>query len=201
VFPKELAPNLFEQARYKRRMVHKELQNFNWIRNLKQLNSKTLLEEFILLFPTISEIHLSEHKDTIYWRWTGSGEYSAASAYEVQFLVHSLDSELQPFGRHSLNPNAASLLGWQYKGRHPRLTICSRRTGPALLFVPFATVKMRPMITYLLNAIFLKLFGTKSLMNFICTQPFDRSKKEMSHSGCKQFRGFQGRSSRGRQRV
>ena len=31
--PKELAPNLFAQARFKFRSVHDELKNYNWIRN------------------------------------------------------------------------------------------------------------------------------------------------------------------------
>jgi hypothetical protein len=46
-----------------------------------------LLDEFVLLFSIPNDIHLSEEKDTIAWRWTTSGEYSVASAYAVQFLV------------------------------------------------------------------------------------------------------------------
>jgi hypothetical protein len=38
------------QAHYKYRTVHKELQNINWIKNHKQINSKELMaDEFILV--------------------------------------------------------------------------------------------------------------------------------------------------------
>jgi hypothetical protein len=52
VSPKELVLN----ANFKSTTVHKELLNMNWIKNLKQINTEELLEEFILLFNTLSEI-------------------------------------------------------------------------------------------------------------------------------------------------
>jgi hypothetical protein len=52
VSPKELVLN----ANLKSTTVHKELLNMNWIKNLKQINTEELLEEFILLFNTLSEI-------------------------------------------------------------------------------------------------------------------------------------------------
>jgi hypothetical protein len=90
VSPRELAPGLYAQVRYKSRTVYKELQNFNWICNIKQLNTETLLDEFVLLFSTLTEIQHNDQKDSIFWRWTTTGEYSAASAYEVQFLARSI---------------------------------------------------------------------------------------------------------------
>jgi hypothetical protein len=59
--PKELAPELFKVARYKRRSVKTELKNSNWIKNMKEVSSESHLEDFILflwpwhlnLFPTI----------------------------------------------------------------------------------------------------------------------------------------------------
>lgn len=91
VAPKELAPNLYKQARLKYHTVHKELSNSNWIRNLRNLNSETLIEEFVLLFATISDIQLTEEKDRIRWRWTPNGIYTTASAYQVQFCGSYLD--------------------------------------------------------------------------------------------------------------
>jgi hypothetical protein len=58
----------------------------NWIKNLKHINFETLIDEFILLFTALNDVSLNEEKDTIVWRWTRLGEYSAASAYEIQFL-------------------------------------------------------------------------------------------------------------------
>lgn len=67
------------------RMVHKELTNANWIRNLRNLNSEALIEEFVLLFAAISDIQLTQQKDKIKWRWTQNGVYTTTSAYQVQF--------------------------------------------------------------------------------------------------------------------
>jgi hypothetical protein len=86
VSPKELAPNLHRQACFKHRTVHKEMQHFSWIRNIRSIDSEDLFDEFILLFNALQGIHLSDHKDSIHWNWTSSGEYSAASAYEAQFM-------------------------------------------------------------------------------------------------------------------
>jgi hypothetical protein len=78
-----LAPNHYKQARFKFRIVQKELQNFKWVRNLKLTNTEQLIDEFVLLFSTLSEISLNTSSDSIYWHWTSSGEYTATSAYEA----------------------------------------------------------------------------------------------------------------------
>jgi hypothetical protein len=83
--PKELASNLFIVSRYKRRNVNVELRNNNWIRNLRNINSADLSEEFTLLFLAISVVELSDKKDAIYWKWASNGQYSVKSAYEAQF--------------------------------------------------------------------------------------------------------------------
>jgi hypothetical protein len=80
--PKELASNLFQVARMKGRTLYKELQNMNWIRNLRDINSSALLEEFILLFMALSDVELSDQQDNIRWKWTKHGQYTVASAYE-----------------------------------------------------------------------------------------------------------------------
>jgi hypothetical protein len=84
--PMCMAPNLYLQARYKFRSGHKELQNYNWIKNLKLINTEVLLEEFLLLFHALNDVSLNKLKDTIFWRWNRSGRYTAASAYDMQFL-------------------------------------------------------------------------------------------------------------------
>jgi hypothetical protein len=86
VSPKDLAPNLFKQARFKFRTVQKELNNMNWISNLKQVNTDDLLDEFVLLFTTLSEVQLNNDHVAILWKWTSSGEYTTTSAYKAQFL-------------------------------------------------------------------------------------------------------------------
>jgi hypothetical protein len=66
--------------------VSRELTNYNWIRNLRQVNSEYLLDEFFMLYTTLSEVHLNDVPDSIFWRWMPSGEYTTASAYDIQFL-------------------------------------------------------------------------------------------------------------------
>jgi hypothetical protein len=81
-----MAPHLYTHARCKFRIVHTELRNLNWIKNLKKVNTQTLLDEFILLFTTLNDIQLIDEKDAIFSKWTTSEECSVASAYEAQFL-------------------------------------------------------------------------------------------------------------------
>jgi hypothetical protein len=86
VSPRELAPNLYNQAHFKHRTVHKELQQWNWVKNLKRIDTEELLDEFILLFSMLSDVQLSDDRDVIAWRWSSNGEYTASSAYQAQFL-------------------------------------------------------------------------------------------------------------------
>jgi hypothetical protein len=71
--PKDLAPNLFKIARYKRRTVSKELHNDNWVRNLENIDSEILIEEFTMLFMALSNVTLNDQQDIISWRWTPDG--------------------------------------------------------------------------------------------------------------------------------
>jgi hypothetical protein len=84
--PRNIAPNLYGQVRFRFRSVQKELKNNSWIRNLKQVGTETLLEEFVSLFVALREVQLSDSKDFITWRWTANKVYSTKSAYETQFL-------------------------------------------------------------------------------------------------------------------
>jgi hypothetical protein len=86
ISPQQLAPKLYMQARFKLRSVHEELQNQNWIKNLKHVDSEELLGEFILLYQALSEIQLNWEKDTIHWIWNRNGVYSAAFTYDAQFI-------------------------------------------------------------------------------------------------------------------
>jgi hypothetical protein len=83
--PKDVAPTLYGLTRFKQRSVNKELHNLNWIRSLPDINTSTQLEEFALLFMALEPVHLNQHKDTITWKWTASGDFSVASAYDIQF--------------------------------------------------------------------------------------------------------------------
>jgi hypothetical protein len=64
---KDLSPNLFNMAHFKIISVHDELRNNNWISNLQNINSTSLMEEFIQLFMALESVVLNDHKDLISW--------------------------------------------------------------------------------------------------------------------------------------
>jgi hypothetical protein len=119
VSPKDLAPSLFDQARFKFRTVAKELRNWNWIRNLKQTNTEQLLDEFILLFSALNGVQLSEDKDAIAWKWTSSGDYSAASAYDIRFLGAVRAFRASTIWKASTEPRCRSFAWLALQGKAP----------------------------------------------------------------------------------
>ncbi|PUZ49690.1 hypothetical protein GQ55_7G345400 [Panicum hallii var. hallii] len=43
------------------------------------------MADFVNLWDLVHEVELSDTVDSITWRWKNDGEYSAKSAYEIQF--------------------------------------------------------------------------------------------------------------------
>ena len=43
------------------------------------------MAEFIHLWDLVQQVQLSNQGDKIEWKWTANGEYSAKSAYLIQF--------------------------------------------------------------------------------------------------------------------
>jgi hypothetical protein len=82
--PRELTPNLYSLARFKKRSMASELNNLNWVRNLGHVNTLNILEEFTMLFMALDSIQLHDHNDLIRWRWTSNGKFSVSSAYKCQ---------------------------------------------------------------------------------------------------------------------
>jgi hypothetical protein len=82
---RDIASNLYQSTRFKRRLIHIKLQNFKWIRNLGQINTPAWLEEYAMLFTTLSSIQLNDQTDEITWRWMTNEKYTMASTYECQF--------------------------------------------------------------------------------------------------------------------
>jgi hypothetical protein len=56
--PKDIAPNLYREARFKTRLVHTGMRNLNWIRNLRNINTSSLMEDYIMLHLNLSSIFL-----------------------------------------------------------------------------------------------------------------------------------------------
>ena len=86
--PRNLAPHLFELVQRKHKIVAQELANNSWISALQnKITNATQLEEFVSLWIRIKRVPLnSEIEDSITWKWTPDGIYSARSSYQAQFI-------------------------------------------------------------------------------------------------------------------
>lgn len=86
--PKHIAPLIFDISRSKRWSVRKAIQNGAWVDKIRFSNGLTVahIQEFISLWTLVTQVQLQDnHLDTITWKLTTSGHYSAATAYKAQF--------------------------------------------------------------------------------------------------------------------
>jgi hypothetical protein len=84
--PRNIAPALFDKSKRKNFSVFKALTNQVWIANLGHLTTTEELYQFVLLWGKLQNVVLDpEVQDAISWRWTVDGEYTAQSAYKIQF--------------------------------------------------------------------------------------------------------------------
>jgi hypothetical protein len=85
VAPIDLAPDLFKLAWRKNNCVAVDLSNDNWTRGLWRMTTAQEMAQFINLWELLQEVQLTDASDTITWRWTEHGSYTAKSAYLAQF--------------------------------------------------------------------------------------------------------------------
>jgi hypothetical protein len=81
-------PNLFRQSRRKNRSVAAALTDETWIKDLMHDVTPDMLGEYIMLWMLIDEVAFdptNQQSDEITWTRTANGEYSASSAYLMQF--------------------------------------------------------------------------------------------------------------------
>jgi hypothetical protein len=87
--PKEIAPKIFESSKRKKCKVEQAIVNRYWIASITIDNtfSETHLAQFIELWQLVNGVQLqSGVEDSVVWKLTANGQYSAASAYNLQFL-------------------------------------------------------------------------------------------------------------------
>ena len=82
----DLFPDLFRLAWRKNKIVKEELVQHNWTRGLWRMQSVEEMADFVLLWDSVQGLQLSNTPDSIAWKWTADGVYTAKSAYEAQFL-------------------------------------------------------------------------------------------------------------------
>jgi hypothetical protein len=140
--PKELAPNLYLRARFKYRIVFTKLKKLNWIRNIRDISSPSLLEEFILLFMALSQVELTLEKDRIKWRWTTDGQYIVKSAYECQFQGSIQQPLFHAMWEARSEPKCFFFAWLAMHDRCSQLIICLGKTGLVNIIAPSACVCM-----------------------------------------------------------
>lgn len=87
--PKDIAPKIYEISNKKNCSVHKALTNAYWISQVKAALVISLehIAQFVTLWERFTHIHLDPTmRDSISWKFTSDGQYSASSAYRTQFI-------------------------------------------------------------------------------------------------------------------
>jgi len=85
--PATLYPVLFKHSKRKNRIVQDALTEDKWIRDVDHNMSHQVIQEFVSLWERLQEVILqpTQH-DQITWLHTSDGQYSASSAYRLQFM-------------------------------------------------------------------------------------------------------------------
>ena len=83
--PKDIAPDCFRWAWRKNHSVAAALTARQWMRGLHRMNTEPAARQFVVLWNRLQQVRLADQEDTVSWRFTANGTYSASSAYDVQF--------------------------------------------------------------------------------------------------------------------
>uniref|UniRef100_J3M7K7 Histone H2A/H2B/H3 domain-containing protein n=1 Tax=Oryza brachyantha TaxID=4533 RepID=J3M7K7_ORYBR len=86
---KDIAPGLYRHSRRKKRTVREALQDDKWIQDVNYNLTLPLVEEYFAITQLLQETTITltpGTEDSIRWKWTASGQYTAKSAYQMQFF-------------------------------------------------------------------------------------------------------------------
>jgi len=84
--PMDVFPDLFRLAWRKNKTVSEEIHQQNWTRGLWRMQTVEEMASFVQLWDFVQSVQLTDEPDTIAWRWTADGMYTAKSAYNAQFV-------------------------------------------------------------------------------------------------------------------
>jgi hypothetical protein len=86
--PKDIALDVCAISKRKNRCLRDALTANQWIRDINTNTNITVnhIQQFVELWGVTENVQLDPNSaDTITWRWTATGEYSASSAYRAKF--------------------------------------------------------------------------------------------------------------------
>lgn len=115
VAPRDIAPNLYKLAWRKNLTVADDIRDANWTRGFWRMSTAEEIAELVNLWFLVDNVQLQQHEDSIVWRWTASGVYTAKSAYQVQFRGLSAPSMRRQSGKQKWRVSTESLLGFWCK--------------------------------------------------------------------------------------
>jgi mannosylglycoprotein endo-beta-mannosidase len=110
--PRDIAPTLFKIASRKHRSVKEALTNHRWILDLSRGLQPEMVQELTNLAALVDDVILDERTpDAIRWRFDASGEYTASSAYLLQF-EGSIPSDIAPIIWEGWAPGKCRFFLW-----------------------------------------------------------------------------------------
>ena len=83
--PRDVAPSLYKLAWRKNLTVKEQMINQSWTRGLWHMQSVKEMAECVRLWDLVQGVELTDEEDEIIWKSNPDGQYTARSAYDVQF--------------------------------------------------------------------------------------------------------------------
>jgi hypothetical protein len=103
--PKFIAPAPFQKSKRKNITVKQATTQNKWISQVYPIQSMEELLEFVTLWEEVNSVHrVEDSEDEIKWRWTPDGQYTAKSAYRIQFLGRRKKPHLNPIWKAWVEP-------------------------------------------------------------------------------------------------
>jgi hypothetical protein len=150
--PRDIAPKIFECSKRKKWLVQQALVGDAWVLKVNLDTNFTMdhLTQFIELWVLLHGVNLVEDvEDTISWKLTSNGQYSAASAYKLQFYGLEESSMYNIIWKAWAPPKVKNHAWLAYQNRLWTRIDFKIEVGQIVDFAPCASKHGSPMITSL----------------------------------------------------
>lgn len=138
------------------------------MKNLQEITTQDQLEELVMLFQLLNDVQLTQEQDTIKWKWTSNGCYTAKSAYEIQFRGSFANFHAHGLLKASAEPKCRSLAWLIMHNKAPSADNLAKKNCHMSCNAPYATANLKQTHTCLRNATTLKLPGESLQAGLIC---------------------------------